>query len=318
MSTEDAILALTSTVINKLDDGGKCLAVFLDLKKAFDTVSVPILLKKLEHIGIRGIPLSLFKDYLTGRKQKVKIGEFISADENITYGVPQGSVLGPTLFLIYINYLSSMTLTGGHVFSYADDTALIFTGKTWECARKHAEAGLLQVATWLNVNLLTLNTLKTNFICFSIYDCTQPSENFKIKIHKCMSLNNPDCTCTHIDKVQHTKYLGVILDHRLSWHMHTELIMNRVRKLIWTFKTLRHVTTKDLLNQIYISLAQSVLGYCLPLWGGATKVKFLELERAQRSLLKVMFFKPYRFPTEQLYLTAGLLSVRKLYLLHLI
>lgn len=82
--------------------------------------------------------------------------------------------------------------------------------------------------------------------------------------------------------------------------------------------TLRHVATKSLLNQIYISLAQSVIGYCLPLWGGATKTKFLELERAQRSLIKVMFFKPYRFPTESLYLTSGLLTVRKLYILQLV
>lgn len=94
--------------------------------------------------------------------------------------------------------------------------------------------------------------------------------------------------------------------------------MSRIRKLIWTFKQLRHVAQKQLLNQIYESLAQSLLTYCIPIWGGATKTKFLELERAQRSLLKVMYFKRYRFSTENLYKLCDLLTVRKLYVQHTI
>ena len=95
---EDAILSLTSHITEVLDKGQKCLTVFLDLKKAFDTVSVPILLQKLENIGIRGTALSLFKDYLSNRKQRVKIGDYMSSDSSVSFGVPQGSVLGPTLF----------------------------------------------------------------------------------------------------------------------------------------------------------------------------------------------------------------------------
>lgn len=317
-STEDAVLALVSAVTEKVDRGRKCLAVFLDLKKAFDTVSVPTLLHRLEDIGVRGIPLKLFAEYLSERRYVVRIGLVTSSEETVTYGVGQGSVLGPTLFLIYINTLCNMALEDAHIFSYADDTAIVFSGKSWDSVGRIAERGLSIIASWLDHNLLTLNVSKTNYICFSIYNSSQPTQDLQIKIHTCSEPSNNTCTCLKISKVSSTKYLGVMLDQRLSWHLHLELIMNRVRKLIWTFRSLRQVATKELITQIYVSLGQSIIMYCLPIWGGATKTKFLELERAQRALLKVMFFKPLRFPTESLYLATNLLSVRKLYILQIV
>ena len=318
MSTEDAVLALASAVTEKVDSGSKCLAVFLDLKKAFDTVSVPTLLHRLEEIGVRGVPLKLFQEYLTERRYVVKIGLATSSEEIVTYGVGQGSVLGPTLFLIYINNLCNMSIKDAHIFSYADDTAIVFSGESWNSVGRTAECGLSVVASWLDRNLLTLNIAKTNYICFSISNRSQPLQDLQIRIHTCSDSFNNTCSCLNINKVSNTKYLGVMLDQRLSWHLHLELIMSRVRKLIWTFKLLRHVAWKDLIRQIYVSLGQSILMYCLPVWGGATKTKFLELERAQRALLKVMLFKPLRFPTESLYLTSNLLSVRKLYILQVV
>lgn len=304
--------------MDQVDKHKKCLTVFLDLKKAFDTVSIPILVHKLEKIGIRGIPLSLFKSYLEGRQQQVKIDQYISENVNISYGVPQGSVLGPTLFLVYINGLCNMSVSKGHIFSYADDTAVVFAGTSWSEVRKHTETGLAKIRQWLNSNLLTLNTSKTNFICFTPNIRTQPGIDFTIKIHECSahhSSNDSPCICPQIYKVPHTKYLGVILDERLSWHLHLELIIGRIRKLVWIFKKLRHVVTKKVLTQIYISLAQSVIVYCIPVWGGATKTKFLEIERAQRMLLKVMYFKRKRYPTAELYAVSDLLTVRKLYII---
>jgi hypothetical protein len=318
ISTEDAVSALSSLIIGKVDGNKKCIAVFLDLKKAFDTVSVPTLINTLESIGIRGIPLSLLSSYLHNRRQKVKIGEYFSDECEMSYGVPQGSVLGPTLFLIYINQLCKMRIAGGSIFTYADDTAIVFSGSDWDEVQKTTEVGLAKIARWLQANLLTLNTKKTNYICFTNYNRTQPDSTFSIKIHTCNNLADSTCSCSVINKVEVTKYLGIMIDQRLTWHVHTELIMSRTRKLIWIFKNLRHIASKDLLNQIYVSLAQSVLEYCISIWGGSTKIKFLELERAQRAVLKVMHSKPYRFPTNELYDTCDLLSVRKLYVLHAI
>lgn len=319
-STEDAIIELTSYVTANLDQGKKCLSVFLDLKKAFDTVSIPLLVNKLESIGVRGTQLALFKSYLSERQQKVKLPGCTSENALVTFGVPQGSVLGPTLFLIYINDLCAMNIPNAKVLSYADDTAVIFSGETWEVVKNRAESGLTKVALWLQKNLLTLNASKTNFICFSIYNNAQPQNNFDLHIHTCN--NKESCDCPSIRKVCDTKYLGIIVDQKLSWYQHLEYIIGRVRKLIWIFKILRHIipdkdqtnSARYLLNQIYVSLVQSVLMYCIPVWGGAAKMKFLHLERAQRSLIKVMYLKKRRFPTEELYHISGLLSVRKLYI----
>lgn len=318
LSTEDAIIALTSLTVNHVDSGRKCLAVFLDLKKAFDTVSVPILVQNLHNVGVRGIPLKLLSDYLSNRKTRVKIGSIISSESTVTYGVPQGSVLGPTLFLAYINGLCGLQIEGGDIFSYADDTAIVFSADDWEQLKNRVETGLVKIASWLNKNLLTLNVLKTNYICFTKYNNTQPPDNFKIKLHYCDNHLVSDCSCTELKKVFNARYLGVMLDQRLSWNHHIELLIGRVRKLIWTFKTLRHIARMGLLHKIYFALAESVITYCISVWGGATKTSFLNLERAQRALLKVMFFLPYRFPTDSLYLTSGILSVRRLYLLRIV
>jgi exonuclease III len=325
-STEDTITALTSEVVKHVDNKNKCLAVFLDLKKAFDTVSIPILIQKLEKMGVRGIPLSLFKSYLSDRKQRVKLGEYISDDEYVSYGVPQGSVLGPTLFLAYINDLCDMAVANAKVFSYADDTAIVFVGKTWIEAKTNAEQGLAQVSKWLRLNLLTLNTDKTKYMCFSITNSTQPNFDVDLKIHSCHGTNPNTCSCPVIEKVSQIKYLGVTLDEHLNWYAHLDHVIGRVRKLLWIFRALRHIvpgraiTTplkqRNILTEIYTSLVQSVLVYCISIWGGAAKTRFIDLERAQRALLKVMYFKKIRFPTDLLYQLSDVLTVRKLYILH--
>lgn len=315
-STEDAVITLSSKIIAQVDNNQKCLAVFLDLKKAFDTVEISTLLKRLDDLGIRGVALELFKSYLSDRKQKVKLGDYVSVEEDMTFGVPQGSVLGPTLFLIYINSLCDMKLEDGHVFSYADDTAVVFTGTTWTKLFDIANKGINIVAKWLKTSLLTLNIAKTNYICFTKYASSQPHPNHQIKIHSCVS--SLSCQCEPFQRVSTTKYLGVMLDQRLSWHPHIELTMRRVRNLVWVFKILKHVADPTLLKQIYVSLVQSVIGYCIPVWGGSTKLKFLNLERAQRCIIKVMHSKPFRHPTESLYSISDLLTVRKLYILHAI
>lgn len=314
-STAQAVTELTNLVAHHIDSKNKCIGVFLDLAKAFDTVSVPILINKMERIGIRGKVLDLFKDYLNNRSQRVTIDGIYSPDAQVSFGVPQGSVLGPTLFLIYINCLCSLTIQNCRIFTFADDTALIFYGSTWDEVRQYAEIGLHKTAKWLSQNLLTLNISKTKFITFANTEKSlKPAQNLKIKIHSCQSTDHQyTCDCGYLDRVKTVKYLGILLDEKFTWCPYIDLLAGRTRKLIYVFKKLRHVADIGLRKNVYFVLAQSILAYCITSWGGARKTHLIKLERAQRALLKVMNFKHFRYPTADLYSECDVLTIRQLF-----
>lgn len=315
-STEDAVVLLTDTVAQSLDSGDKCIGVFLDLKKAFDTVSIPLLLSKLEAMGVRGVALSWFESYLTGRAQFVRMDDCSGETGNVIFGVPQGSVLGPTLFLVYINDLCRLGIGSASIVTFADDTAIIFRGKAWAEVKSLTEVGMTQVANWLENNLLTLNTSKTKYLCFHITKKTSPPDDLCcLKIHSphCRTLLSHQCNCQYIDRCSQIKYLGIILDEKLNWKPHIDSLVSKTRKLLHIFKKLRNATKGNLLKIVYFSLCQSILTYGIVVWGSAAKTILLKLERAQRSALKVIFNKKFRYPTFDLYSLNRLLTVRQLY-----
>lgn len=319
LSTADAVHTLTDYVSEELGKGNQTLGIFLDLAKAFDTVSVPILLNKLEAIGIRGLPLKLFTDYLTDRYQSVKIDDITSdKQKNTGFGVPQGSILGPTLFLIYINDLCNLNLKHGKIVSYADDTVLLFTAKTTSEVYEYAQTGFNSVTNWLQINLLTLNADKTKFIHFAMRKPQPSTTNSHLYAHQCGLFSVSMCNCPSILKTCNIKYLGIIIDETLSFRPHIENVVKRVRKLIYVFKKLRSIAETKLISQIYIALCQSVIQYCITSWGGALKTYLLPLERAQRAILKVANSYPFFYPTDLLYKSCNVLTVRQLFIMHLV
>ena len=166
MSTVDALLNVVPFIQEALSSGDFAGGLFLDLKKAFDTVNHQILIKKLDNLGIRGIILNLFKNYLSNRLQVVNIGSVLSDPFNIVCGVPQGSILGPLLFIIYTNDLPR-NIHHGKISLYADDTAIFYRGKNQNQLQQVMKSDALVIHDWFRANKLTLNVDKCQIVCFS-------------------------------------------------------------------------------------------------------------------------------------------------------
>jgi len=312
LSTEDALYNLINNINSGLEKSKKCVALFLDLRKAFDMVSHEILFRKLESIGIRGIVLELFKNYLNNRKQVVKIGSNYSDNLVIKRGVPQGTVLGPILFLIFINDLEK-SVKDGKVITYADDTVLYFEDDTWDRAKDKASQGITCVQKWLNENLLVLNVGKSQFMAFTPTGKTLPNFN-EITVHNPACTNSNNCHCSlKIKKADKVKYLGVIVDNHLKWNAHVEHINKIIRKLIFIFYQIRNILKLSLLKIIYSALIESILKYCIVVWGGLYDEHLRVLEVTQKYIIKVMMKKKRSYPSGQLFIESEIFEIRTLY-----
>lgn len=267
----------------------------------------------MELLGIRGTPLSWFSSYLSERKQLVKVSTYTSNTNNIRFGVPQGSILGPSLFIIYMNDIHQHNSNNAEIICYADDTAILYSGYSWENAFSTAETGLLTISKWLRSNLLTLNNDKTNYLCFHKTAASEPSPNSYLKVHTCQNLLS-NCSCNQIRRANSIKYLGITLDDKLNFKNHIDILSKRVRKIIGVIKRLRNSASRVIIKYVYTAICQPLLTYCITVWGNAAKSVLITVERAQRSVLKVMFKKPYRYPTDSLYKEAQVLSVRQLFI----
>ena len=164
LSTEQAILEVQDRIQNIIDSGDCCIGIFMDLSKAFDTLDHRTLLSKLSKYGVRGVALDWFRNYLSNRKQYVSINGTNSSTLPIECGVPQGSILGPLLFLIYINDLPKVS--NSTTILFADDTNAIYVGKSYSELKYVIDKDLQKMSTWFRVNKLALNESKTKFIIF--------------------------------------------------------------------------------------------------------------------------------------------------------
>ena len=212
--TKDALRYLTNIIYNKLDKSEPLIITFLDLAKAFDTVNHKILLDKLYNYGVRGKAHDLLKNYLTDRQQTVRLQNFMSDTREITVGVPQGTILGPLLFILYVNDLL-VNMPRGATLSYADDTAIIAAGKTWSETQSETNKLLEGVNKWLVLNKLSLNLNKTVFMTFGNYYDSVP-DIIEVKIN--------DRT---IKRVESNKYLGINLDYKVKWDLHIDSVIKK-------------------------------------------------------------------------------------------
>ena len=202
-STTDALDRLTELIEAAMDEKSASLVIFVDLAKAFDTVDHKQLLDCLEGIGVRGVQYSLFRSYLTDRRQCVRLNGICSDSATIEYGVPQGTVLGPLLFNIYINSLYSID-TNGTIISFADDTAIFYKNKNWDVLRQQVESDFPKIVHWCNAKLLTINFSKTKFTAYTSYSKNLPRYS---ELNVVIGNN-----ILHIERTHVINYLGVQID----------------------------------------------------------------------------------------------------------
>ena len=255
--TNHALLNMIQQIREIIDNGNIAVGIFVDFQKAFDTVNHEILLQKLKHYGIRGIANAWFKSYLEKRKQYVTINGTDSQTNDIDHGVPQGSVLGPLLFLVYINDLNSC-IKFSTTRHFADDTNLLYTINRSKTRNRNPTRNLNKdlnsLNHWLLANKISLNATKTEMIYFRGRRTQLPT--LKVKLNG-IKLNPED----------EVKYVGLILDEYLTFKSHIKLLNAKLKRANNLIAISRHYLPKNLLIQVYYGQFYSHITYGCQIWG---------------------------------------------------
>ena len=295
-STTHALLHLIEDIRNALDNNSFAVGIFVDLQKAFDTVNHDILLSKLDFYGVRGLANEWFKSYLNGRKQFVSIDDNYSDEVLIHYGVPQGSVLGPLLFLIYINDLHS-TINFCTTRHFADDTNLLIKNKSLKQLKKRLNLDLRNLCRWLKCNKISLNASKTKLIIFRHPNKTINYE-FKIKIDG-----------KRLIPSEYVKYLGVTIDQHLTWGIHIDNIAGRLSRSVGMLTKIRHYVNDSTLRMIYFGIFSSIMTFSIQIWGQIDSIHVNRLSKLQDKAIRIINFANFWNSRNPLYFKSNILKL---------
>ena len=296
-STQHALSHLLDFLTEKIDASETSIAVFLDLSKAFETVNHSILLDKLQNYGIRGLPLKLMRSYLMGRKQRVKSGNHYSEYLDVICGIPQGSTLGPLLFILYINDLPFLANLSTILF--ADDTCVISSNSDLSILINDINQKLNRINQWFISNKLTVNFSKTNYMIFH-GKCRQ---HFNGRI----IMGN-----TTLKKVSSTKYLGLTIDDKLTWKCHITKLCSKISSCCSFMYKLRYYVPLQSRLYVYYSLFYSHITYGIICWGNALHGVLNPLRIYQNKIIKAMLFKSIFCNVKPLLVQTNLLNIKDL------
>ena len=304
-STVNAITEFCFNVLQSFDERQYTLSVFLDLSKAFDTIDHTILLSKLDHYGIRGIALDWFKSYLRDRKQYVHYKGSNSNKLNIECGVPQGSVLGPLLFILYTNDLPNR-LPNLKSILFADDTTVYVSGNSKANMFVLMKAELDTLIDWFRANKLSLNISKTNYVLF---------EPPKLKMNDDSSPN--DCKLTFgndkIEEVNSVKFLGIQIDRKLSWGNQFDKVNNKLSRAVYFLNKVKNVLPHKSMLTLYYSLFHCHLMYALVLWGTSLCKNLMDkLVIKQKKAIRAVNNAKYNAHTHDLFVSDKVLKINEL------
>jgi hypothetical protein len=277
-STEQATFALLNNILTAMNDNQKVGGIFCDIQKAFDCVNHQILLEKLEYYGIKGKIETLIKSYLTGRYQKLILDRSSNTNnsskwELIKAGVPQGSVLGPLFFLIYVNDLPNVVTKTNSVVLFADDTGLLITDSDSQNFNFIVNQTFKNVNTWFNSNLLQLSYNKTHHVEYRTKDYYQIQTKVQYK-------NNI------IPNFKMTKFLGLIIDETLTWNQHIEFTTTKLCSACYAIRNLKHIVPQSTLRTLYYAYVHPILSYGIIFWGRSSKVTKLFI--LQKRIVRVL------------------------------
>ena len=286
-STSHALINITENIRKALDDGNIGCGVFVDLEKAFDTVDHQILLAKLNQYGIRGVSNDWFKLHLSNRHQYVSINGYESGLAAINCEVPLGSVLGPLLFLLYINDLNQ-AIKFCKVHHFADDTNLLCLSNSVKKLNKQVNADLKHLVNWLNPNKISLNVKKTEMV---ILKSKQKKVEGDLKIKLCGK---------RLYATESVKYLSVEIDTNLNWQHHINYFSPKLNRAnAFLFKIRKYVSPK-ILRSIYFAIFDSHLSYCRLVWAQ----NFSSIKRIlilQKKAVRIINFQPRNSHTSPLF-----------------
>ena len=299
-STEHATLELVDRVTKAMDKNQLPLNIYLDLSKAFDTLDHGILSYKLDYYGIKGQSLELLNDYLSNRTQQVVYNDTISHPLTLKCGVPQGSILGPLLFIIYMNDIVKAS-TYFYPILYADDTTLCATlNFSWKkkCNRK-INNKLTAIGNWLRLNKLSLNVNKTKAMLFFTSQ---------------RSINYPNLFLYNkkIDFVKNFKFLGIVLHENLKWKAHTNMISKKISKTLGIMKKLKRTIPSNALLNIYNALIAPHLNYGIIIWGRESN----DLWKLQKAAVRTITNSRYNAHANPLFVKLKILNLDDLCALH--
>ncbi|KAL5258808.1 hypothetical protein ACHWQZ_G009312 [Mnemiopsis leidyi] len=282
-STNHALNFSVNYVESCLKKKQHVLGIFIDLSKAFDTVPHQELLSKLENYGIRGNANNLISSYLSDRFQYVSVLGEDSEKLPVVYGVPQGSCLGPLLFIIYINDISRTTELGKFVL-FADDTNIFVADNCKKRVYEKANRILHLVHLYMKCNLLHINIKKCCYIHFEPSRPNAESNSSEGEDENVLALNS-----TVIKRVNEAKFLGVIIDEKLKWTAHVKALNAKLKCETGKLCRIRNIVPKDHYKELYHTLFESHLGYGISVWGGISNNKLEPLFVTQKKYVRIMF-----------------------------
>jgi len=301
-STKLALLDSVDEILGALNDKHYVAAIFFDLAKAFDSIDHNILLSKLLNYGVRGPMHDWFKSYLSGRMQFTSINTQRSNCEPIEYGVPQGSVLGPLLFLIYIN---DMGLNPKLIFKpkiFADDTNVFASDPNIQQLEKLCQSTIDIISEWLLANRLTLNVDKTCYMIFHPSSAPNMSENLNLTIDK-----------LKITKVSSIKFLGMQIDDKLEWKLHIQDLCQVLRKYVGVFCKLSLKLPANILKMLYFSIIYPRILYGIEIYANTYMINLHDLIILNNRILRILQHKRLSTNINDLYINFKTLPINKLF-----